>query len=839
MASRFDQIPQFNPYIQEAPLDLVSQIGMYKQQRYYEGVQKVQSYVDSVAGINLARNVDRQYLQGKLQKLSADVSQVVNEDFSNPFLQTKIGNIAHGIQTDDKIVNGIMGTNELLQKKAQINDIRTKNSAAYNPNNDVYSMIDVQKWMDNPEPGVPLQDNHKYIDYYDYSKEVRDAMKNFKPSKITNTVPKGEWMVTNSDASYTNDEVRRYLEATLSDRAKQQMKIEGVVSFLGRDNELLGSYYSKLKDNVKQNNNLISHYQAQKAGVPKEQQDLLQGKIESLTDENLDNINQYSKIDNRDLDAFNGNKENIASYLFRNAYLDQAARGYSHVDVEQSYDPNEIWKAKFTQSMENARLNTRLQFDAQEGALDRKQKEDLKLLELGYKMLGKDGKVKDPQTENTLEKAKTAVTTNNVTESGRSQFNTEVQSLQQDTNNNFSRLRDKILRQSPQLYSQYQQYLDKGGKEYTANDPSTIAAMKYITEQAKLPKSKRDVWADDFIEETNRINTRRAVLDQFKQDIDNQVASNYGREIANAKNRVSQLVGNIEIPVISGAEYNNQGIMTRPGKVTSKITVTPVDILNYLTRADTNSKINSAIANLRNVSDPSTVQYIYQYIDKVRKTAGNNSISAITDALKYENNLYNQSTVNLGDWWTPVGDKDPRVKQAINYIANQAGGKPDEYKVARVNRTTGEIQFKLNPGNAKTTNLNPKLIESLGLVEDKANNTYTMKGVNYFQRDYEGITPTEQELVRALDGNGNIPKGSYYTPPHTYDPNGNGQFIQIVKDLDKDGRPRYWLRSENENMNIDYVNYQDPISAIRAAKTLTSDLQRMKIIIDNKKVIPQ
>lgn len=854
MASRFDVVPQFNPYIQDANMEMLTQVGLYKQQQYYEGVAKAQSYIDNVAGINLIKDADKNYLNEKLQKLSADVSKVAGEDFSNPFLQTKIGSLAHGISSDEKIVNGILGTNKVLEKQKLIKDIRTNKPDLYNPANEAYSMMDISSWLNDGQAGTPLVDNKPYYNYYDYSKEVREAMKNFKPSKISNKIPKGEWMVTNTDASYTPDEVRRYLEGTLSDKAKQQLKIDGVVAFAGRDNDLLGAYYKKLKDSVKSNESQIDHYQAQKAGVPREQQSILDEKIRALKEESLDAIEQYSKIDRRDLNSFNANKENIAGYLYRDAYLGQTTRGYSHVDIEQSYDANDVWKAKFQQSMENARLNTRLAFDAQQNALDRAQQRDLKMIDLGYKMMTKDGKIKDVNTDNNLEKAKMSVSKGSMSESGRDQFESEVQSLNKDMSANYTLLRQKMLNQSPQLRDQFQRYLNSGGREHTDNDPATVAALKYITEQAKLPTSKRDVWANDFIEESNRINVRKSVLNQFKRDIDEEVARNYGKDVAKVKRDIENIKP-ASFPVIElQTAAGRGGTRTTGFTIKGNQTITADDVIDYLTDKLSPKKsqiIATALSlggpgsSLQNV-DPSIRNSAREYIDKIQKAIGNTTpyggrgavINKLRSAREFENKLYDQSTVNLGDWWTPVGDEDPRVKQAINYIANQAGGKPEEYSVARVNRTTGEIQFKLNP-KSKTTNLDPKLIESLGLIEDKVNKTYTMKGVNYFQRDFSGITPTEQELVRALEGNTNIPKGSYYTPPHSYDPNGNGQFIQIVKDLDKAGNPRYWIRSENENMNIDYQNFQDPISAIRAARAFTADIPRMQAIINNKKNIPE
>ena len=72
MASFTDAIPQFNPYIQQLPVEAMVQVGMEKQQRYDQGLQKIQSQIDQVAGLSLYRDSDKQQLQSKLNELGSN-----------------------------------------------------------------------------------------------------------------------------------------------------------------------------------------------------------------------------------------------------------------------------------------------------------------------------------------------------------------------------------------------------------------------------------------------------------------------------------------------------------------------------------------------------------------------------------------------------------------------------------------------------------------------------------------------------------------------------------------------------------------------------------------------
>jgi hypothetical protein len=68
MASYTDIIPQFNPYIQQLPVEAMVSVGMEKQRRYDEGVQRLQTQIDNIAGIQVLRPQDKAYLQSKVNQ---------------------------------------------------------------------------------------------------------------------------------------------------------------------------------------------------------------------------------------------------------------------------------------------------------------------------------------------------------------------------------------------------------------------------------------------------------------------------------------------------------------------------------------------------------------------------------------------------------------------------------------------------------------------------------------------------------------------------------------------------------------------------------------------------
>ena len=81
MASYTDKIPTFNPYVEQQPVDAMLKVGMYKQQKYEEGVKKIQTNIDNVAGLDIANEVQQKYLQSKLNALGNNLTFFAASDF--------------------------------------------------------------------------------------------------------------------------------------------------------------------------------------------------------------------------------------------------------------------------------------------------------------------------------------------------------------------------------------------------------------------------------------------------------------------------------------------------------------------------------------------------------------------------------------------------------------------------------------------------------------------------------------------------------------------------------------------------------------------------------------
>lgn len=100
--------------------------------------------------------------------------------------------------------------------------------------------------------GQYYQNKSYFTPYHDVDKEMREIMKDFKPDDISTVTPKGFYFYKEQDASVRPEAVRRYLEGTLSDKAKQQLRISAAVRYGSNPQAVLANYAATASSNVKQ-----------------------------------------------------------------------------------------------------------------------------------------------------------------------------------------------------------------------------------------------------------------------------------------------------------------------------------------------------------------------------------------------------------------------------------------------------------------------------------------------------------------------------------------------------------------------------------------------------------
>lgn len=179
MASFTDQIPQFNPYIQQLPVDAMVKVGMEKQQRYDMGLQKIQSQIEQVAGLQLSRPVDKEYLSSKMNELGSNLKSFAASDFSNFQLVNSVGGMVNQLSKDPFVLAGVKSTARIREQEERRKELEKQGKT--DKNNDDYFNNTLNSYYSSglqDDKGNPITFNGEYIAYTDIIKKMKEAVAN-------------------------------------------------------------------------------------------------------------------------------------------------------------------------------------------------------------------------------------------------------------------------------------------------------------------------------------------------------------------------------------------------------------------------------------------------------------------------------------------------------------------------------------------------------------------------------------------------------------------------------------------------------------------------------------
>jgi hypothetical protein len=145
-------------------------VGTYKQQQYDQGVQKVQAYIDNIAGLDVMKGSHKQYLQSKLNELGGKLKTVAAGDFSNQQLVGSVGGMATQIVKDPIIQNAVYST-QVYRKQEGVRETLAKEGKT-SPENDDWWNGQVNDFLSNPDLKTPF--NGEYVAYRDLDKKLRE-----------------------------------------------------------------------------------------------------------------------------------------------------------------------------------------------------------------------------------------------------------------------------------------------------------------------------------------------------------------------------------------------------------------------------------------------------------------------------------------------------------------------------------------------------------------------------------------------------------------------------------------------------------------------------------------
>jgi len=257
MASWTDKAPQFNPYVQQLPVELMAQVGQQKQKQYDEGVQKIQTNIDNIAGLDIGRDVDKVYLQSKLNQLGNNLKSVAAGDFSNFQLVNTVNGMTNQLVKDSIVQTAVMSTANDRKQTAQME--ADKKDGKLTPHAEYNYQLKRSAYYNNSEltdkDGNPVSFNGKYTPSWDIDKNMLEAIKAVGDSEwsadnvfkmVNGQIAKdpktgapiySDYAIREKKKGKFSENVAAAIDGVLArPEASQELAMRGVYNYRGRDN---------------------------------------------------------------------------------------------------------------------------------------------------------------------------------------------------------------------------------------------------------------------------------------------------------------------------------------------------------------------------------------------------------------------------------------------------------------------------------------------------------------------------------------------------------------------------------------------------------------------------
>lgn len=351
----------FNPYIQQLPVEQMRVVGQQKQQQYDEGIQKIQSSIDNVAGLDIIKDNQKQYLQSQLNQLGSKLKTVAGGDFSNYQLVNSVGGMVGQISKDPIIQNAVGSTMKIRREQSLMEDAQKNGKSSPNREYDFNRSLD--DYLKNPD--IKTSFNGQYKEHVDVNKKVLDVIQKLHPNSSIKDMPYAigtdgkidyskisNFLQRQGETGVDEGQIKTAISASLDENDYDELASEGRYSYRNASTEDLqnkatGSYlqtkalYTSKLDEL-QKKLLVTN----DIGTQQSINDSVKYYKSLLGDSSSPGILQESYKNT--LQNITANPDAARANLYTRNWLDEQGNGFSYKDVKDEVLTNplreDFWK---------------------------------------------------------------------------------------------------------------------------------------------------------------------------------------------------------------------------------------------------------------------------------------------------------------------------------------------------------------------------------------------------------------------------------------------------------------------------------------------------------------
>ena len=262
----YNQVPLYSPNY-----ELVSNVLQYKQGNLDQNRGKLQSLLDNFEGLDVYKDVDRDYLENRIDLITQVSNKYATADLSDPGMVNAIKRNLGQI-VDDNVKNAVMSTRVFRSEQKEWDDQRKKGDGKYHDKNHAYSMRASEAWRNSQQVGDTYKGGGGFKEYINVEKllsdKIPDIAQKLKATYVVDGEGNGVFRASDTYEVIDRRRVEAALDGMLDQKAREQLKINAWSIYdQVPDNFLRDSYNATLNVKVDDKQKSLGKYKSLRAAT--------------------------------------------------------------------------------------------------------------------------------------------------------------------------------------------------------------------------------------------------------------------------------------------------------------------------------------------------------------------------------------------------------------------------------------------------------------------------------------------------------------------------------------------------------------------------------------------
>ena len=346
--------------------DFVAAALNYKQQKYDTNKAKLQTLHDQIDALSVVKDIDKDYIEGRLQQVRQIANQYSYIDLSDDsFANSMLNNVAQVV--DGNVEEAVLSKRRIDSEDREWEEKRIKSPEQYNEKNEAFAkyMSDRRRYYASDKVGDTYKGGAEFIKYVDPDKlaaEIKEkSLKTATHTWIQQGPNYGPFGSISTMEMLSRPEMEGQLKANLSEDAYRQLEINAWAQYEGVDDkDIKERILSKDAETISNLDDYLDKLRMQKSAASEEQQ----GKYDELISHYE---SQKQEIEGRDYDQMiqQGGKRSLYSALYKQDFFDKHLEGFDFAprEIKREVDATQKAYLEFSETVRAHRADESLARD--------------------------------------------------------------------------------------------------------------------------------------------------------------------------------------------------------------------------------------------------------------------------------------------------------------------------------------------------------------------------------------------------------------------------------------------------------------------------------------------